>query len=138
MNDVLYLAWRYLRFNRGKAAVLVGSISLILFLPAALQVVVREAARALTARADATPLLLGARGSAVDLTLGALYFREPSLDPTSYGVGQGDPAPPAVRGPGPPNRRNDSRLPRLPKARGGVRTAFCHARRVHPGRQGGP
>jgi putative ABC transport system permease protein len=84
MNDVLYLAWRYLRFNRGKAAVLVGSISLILFLPAALQVVVREAARALTARADATPLLLGARGSAVDLTLGALYFREPSLDPTSY------------------------------------------------------
>jgi putative ABC transport system permease protein len=86
MNDVLYLAWRYLRFNRGKAAVLVGSISLILFLPAALQVVVREAARALTARADATPLLLGARGSAVDLTLGALYFREPSLDPTSYGA----------------------------------------------------
>jgi putative ABC transport system permease protein len=84
MNDVLYLAWRYLRFNRGKAAVLVGSISLILFLPAALQVVVREAARALTARADATPLLLGARGSAVDLTLGALYFREPSLDPTTY------------------------------------------------------
>jgi putative ABC transport system permease protein len=89
MNDVLYLAWRYLRFNRGKAAVLVGSISLILFLPAALQVVVREAARALTARADATPLLLGARGSAVDLTLGALYFREPSLDPTSYVAGSG-------------------------------------------------
>src|SRR5210317_1632159 len=84
MNDILYLAWRYLRFNRGKAVVLVGSISLILFLPAALQVVVREAARVLTARADATPLLLGARGSAVDLTLGALYFREPSLDPTSY------------------------------------------------------
>jgi putative ABC transport system permease protein len=84
MNDVLYLAWRYLRFNRGKGVVLVGSISLILFLPAALQVVVREAARALTARADATPLLLGARGSAVDLTLGALYFREPSLDPTTY------------------------------------------------------
>ena len=51
---------------------------------AALQVVVREAARSLTARADATPLLLGARGSAVDLTLGALYFREPSLDPTTF------------------------------------------------------
>ncbi len=53
MSDVLYLAWRYLRFNRGKTAVLIGSISLILFLPAALQVVVREAAQALTARADA-------------------------------------------------------------------------------------
>ena len=84
MNDVLFLAWRYLRFNRGKTAVLIGSISLILFLPAALQVVVKETARTLTARADATPLLLGARGSAVDLTLGALYFREPTLDPTTF------------------------------------------------------
>ena len=84
MNDVLYLAWRYLRFNRGKTAVLIGSITLILFLPAGLQVVVREAARALTSRADSTPLLLGARGSAVDLTLAALYFREPSLPPTTF------------------------------------------------------
>jgi len=84
MNDVLYLAWRYLRFNRGKAAVLVGSIGLILFLPAALQVVVRQGTQALTARADATPLLLGAPGSATDLTLAALYFRPPTLEPTRY------------------------------------------------------
>ena len=81
MNDVLYLAWRYLRFNRGKTAVLVASISLILFLPAGLHVVVREASRSLTARADATPLLVGSAGSAVDLTLAALYFREPSIEP---------------------------------------------------------
>lgn len=84
MNDVLYLAWRYLRFNRGKTAVLVASISLILFLPAALHVVVGEASRRLTARADATPLLVGAAGSAVDLTLVALYFREPSLEPIPF------------------------------------------------------
>jgi putative ABC transport system permease protein len=84
MTDVLYLAWRYLRYNRIKTAVLVASISLIMFLPAALQVVVREAARVLTARADATPLLVGARGSAVDLTLAALYFREPSLEPITF------------------------------------------------------
>lgn len=84
MNDVLYLAWRYLRFNRGTTAVLVGTISLILFLPAALHVAVREASRSLTARADATPLLVGAAGSAVDLTLAALYFREPSLDPVTF------------------------------------------------------
>jgi putative ABC transport system permease protein len=84
MRDVLFLAWRYLRFNRGKAAVLVGSISLILFLPAGLQVVVEQGARALTARADATPLLVGSPGSAVDLTLAALYFREPSLEPTAF------------------------------------------------------
>jgi putative ABC transport system permease protein len=84
VNDVLYLAWRYLRFNRGKTAVLVASISLILFLPAGLHVVVREASRSLTARADATPLLVGARGSAVDLTLAALYFREPSLEASTF------------------------------------------------------
>ena len=84
MRDILYLAWKYLRFNRGKTAVLVASISLILFLPAALQVVVREGARTLTARADATPLLVGAPGSAVDLTLAALYFREPTLEPVTY------------------------------------------------------
>ena len=63
---------------------LIASISLILFLPAALQMVVREGARKLTARADATPLLVGAKGSAVDLTLGALYFREPTLEPMTY------------------------------------------------------
>ncbi len=73
-----------MRFNRGKTAVLVASISLILFLPAALQVVVREGARTLTARADSSPLLVGSAGSAVDLTLAALYFREPTLEPIAY------------------------------------------------------
>lgn len=84
MMDVVYLAWRYLLFNRGKAAVLVASIGLILLLPAGLQVVVQQGARALTARADATPLLIGARGSAVDLTLAALYFRQPNVENTTY------------------------------------------------------
>ncbi len=84
MSDVLYLAWRYIRFNRGKTAVLVASIGLILFLPAGLQVVARQGAQALRARADATPLLLGAPGSAVDLTLAALYFRPPTLETTPY------------------------------------------------------
>ncbi len=84
MRDVLYLAWRYLRYNRGKSAVLVGSITLILFLPAALQVLVGEAAELLTERADSTPLLVGAPGSPVDLTLASLYFTEPSLPPVPY------------------------------------------------------
>lgn len=82
--DVLYLAWRYLGFNRGKTTVLVASISLILFLPAALHVVVRAGAEKLTARADRTPLLVGAPGSAVDLTLAALYFREPTVEPMLF------------------------------------------------------
>lgn len=84
MTDILYLAWRYLRFNWVKTLVLIASISLILFLPMGLQVIVEQGARQLTARAGSSPLLLGAKGSAVDLVLSALYFREPSVEPLPY------------------------------------------------------
>jgi putative ABC transport system permease protein len=60
--------------HRVKTAILVASIALITFLPAGLYVLVGESAAALTARADATPLLIGARGSALELVLGSLYF----------------------------------------------------------------
>jgi putative ABC transport system permease protein len=84
MSDVLFLAWRYLRFNWIKSLVLLASISLVLFLPLGLQVVVQQGADMLTSRAAATPLLIGAKGSAVDLTLSALYFRAPTIDPIAY------------------------------------------------------
>jgi putative ABC transport system permease protein len=84
MRPVIFMAWRYLRFYWGKTAVLVASISLILFLPAGLHVLVEKGADVLTARAEATPLLIGAKGSAVDLTLSALYFRRPHVEPISY------------------------------------------------------
>jgi putative ABC transport system permease protein len=81
VNDVVYLAWRYVRYHWGKTVLLVSAISLVLFVPAGLQVVVDQGARTLTARAESTPLLIGAEGSAVDLTLSALYFRPPNLYP---------------------------------------------------------
>ena len=74
MTDVLYLAWRYLAYHRFKTAVLIASITLIIYLPIGLQVLVNETARQLTARADATPLLLGAKGSPLELVLRSLYF----------------------------------------------------------------
>ena len=80
MKDVLYMAWRYVCYHWGKTAVLVASVGLILFLPAGLYVVVEQGAQTLTARAESTPLLIGAKGSAVDLTLSALYFRPPHLE----------------------------------------------------------
>ena len=40
MKEVLYLAWRYLAFHRVKTAILVGAITLIVFLPVGLQVLV--------------------------------------------------------------------------------------------------
>ncbi|MHC4561068.1 MAG: ABC transporter permease [Planctomycetota bacterium] len=84
MKHILYLAWKYLRFNRGKTLVLVGSISLILFLPAGLHVLVEQGSETLTARAQATPLLLGPMGSAADIMLSSLYFKEPTLAPLRF------------------------------------------------------
>jgi len=70
----LYLAWRYLAYHRVKTAILVTSIALIVYLPIGLQVLVNESATQLRARAEGTPLLLGAKGSPLELVLSSLYF----------------------------------------------------------------
>jgi putative ABC transport system permease protein len=80
MNDIIYLAWKYLKYNWIKTVVLIASISLILFLPLGLQLIVDQGSEMLTERAESTPLLIGAKGSAVDLTLSALYFKQPILE----------------------------------------------------------
>lgn len=85
MNHVLFLAWHYLKYYRVKTIILVVSISLIAFIPFGLQVVVNQASVMLESRAQSTPLLVGAKGSALDLTLGSLYFRTPNFDPLPYG-----------------------------------------------------
>ena len=74
MRDVLYLAWRYLVYHRLKTAILVTSIMLIIYLPVGLNVVVEQSAEHLMARAEATPLLVGAKGSPLELALNSLYF----------------------------------------------------------------
>jgi len=84
MNDIFYMAWKYLQFNKGKTLVLIGSISLILFLPAGLFITVEQGSSKLTARAESTPILIGPKGSSSDLTLNALYFRKPTLESISF------------------------------------------------------
>jgi putative ABC transport system permease protein len=74
MMNTLYLAWRYLAFNRWKTTILVLSVTLIAFLPVGLNVLVEESATQLTARAGSTPLVVGAKGSRLELTLNSLYF----------------------------------------------------------------
>ncbi|MEE8041727.1 MAG: ABC transporter permease [Pseudomonadales bacterium] len=77
----LYLGWRYIVRHRLKAGILVASITVIFYLPGALSQLVAQSAEGLTARAIATPLMLGARGSPLELTLSSLYFqsRTPQL-----------------------------------------------------------
>ncbi len=74
MKDLLYLAWRYLAYHRIKTAVLVASMTMIVYLPAGLNLLIGESADELTARAEATPLLIGAKGSPLELVLNSLYF----------------------------------------------------------------
>ena len=74
MSDRLYIAWRYLACHRIKTIVLVASITLIVYLPVGLRVLVGQSQRQLTARAEATPLLVGAKGSPLELALNSLYF----------------------------------------------------------------
>jgi putative ABC transport system permease protein len=84
MSDVLYLAWRYLAFHKIKTVILVASITLIIFLPVGLNVIVGQSSEELTARAEATPLLVGAKGSPLELVLNSLYFDADPPELTTY------------------------------------------------------
>jgi len=74
MSGILYLAWRYLTYHRVKTTILVMSITLIIYLPVGLRVLVRQSERELTTRAQSTPLVVGAKGSPLELVLNTLYF----------------------------------------------------------------
>jgi len=84
MSDVLYLAWRYLAYHKIKTVILVASITLIVFLPVGLNVIVGQSSDELTARAEATPLLVGAKGSPLELVLNSLYFDADPPELTTY------------------------------------------------------
>ena len=74
MKQILYLAWRYLAYHRIKTTILIVSITLIVYVPVGLRVLVGQSERELTTRAEATPLVIGAKGSPLELVLNTLYF----------------------------------------------------------------
>jgi len=74
--NTLYLAWRYLSFHRVQSLLLIAALTLIIAVPVTLERVLGTAETELTARADATPLLIGARGSRLDLAMSSLYFSD--------------------------------------------------------------
>ena len=84
MNHAHYLAWQYLRFHWIKTLVLTVSISLVLFIPLSMNFLVNKSAKRFSARAESTPLVVGTKGSATDLTLNTLYFKEPIADPLTF------------------------------------------------------
>jgi putative ABC transport system permease protein len=86
MSGALFLGWRYLAYHRLKSSILVASIALMLFLPATTRLLVEDSADALAARAARTPLVLGARGSELELVLNTLYFHAESPPAIDNGV----------------------------------------------------
>ena len=84
MKQSLYLAWRYLAYHRFKTAILITSITLIVYLPVGLQVLVSQSAEQLTSRAEATPLIVGAKGSPLELVLNTLYFESDTPEVMRY------------------------------------------------------
>jgi putative ABC transport system permease protein len=80
MKQSLFLAIKYLQFFRLRTLILVGSIGLILYLPAGLHRLISESEIQMMARADATPLIVGARGNSTDLVINSLYFEQTRID----------------------------------------------------------
>lgn len=74
MFDSIYIAWKYVKFNKIKTFTLVACITLITFLPFSLQLLLKESERQLMSRAVQTPLIVGAKGSSLDLVMNTLYF----------------------------------------------------------------
>ena len=75
MSDVLYLAWRYLAYHRFKGGLLIAAIALVLYLPIGLNILVQRGSQQLTVRAASTDLIVGAKGSGLELVLRSLYFQ---------------------------------------------------------------
>lgn len=74
MFNTFYIAWKYITYNKMKTATLVACITLISFLPMALQLLLNESERQLMSRAVSTHLIVGAKGSALDLVMNTIYF----------------------------------------------------------------
>lgn len=82
MNAV-FLAVSYLRYHWARSVVLVLVTALILSVPIISQVLLNGSQAALTDRAEKTPLILGSRGSQLDLIMNALYFSDDRAAPVT-------------------------------------------------------
>ena len=83
MRDSFYLAWKYLAFYKWRSALLIISIGTIIFLPNGLRRLIEDSEAQLMDRANTTPLIVGAKGSASDLVINTLYFQQERIETIS-------------------------------------------------------
>ena len=69
-----------MQYYKIRTLVLVGAIGLILYLPLGLQRLIVESEEQMMARADNTPLIIGAKGNSTDLVINTLYFEQRKID----------------------------------------------------------
>jgi putative ABC transport system permease protein len=74
MRRILPLTWRYIAFNKIKSLIMIVCLTITLFLPIAVHVMIRHYESDLMERAETTPLIVGAKGNRYDLVLKSLYF----------------------------------------------------------------
>ena len=86
MRDALFMAWHHLRHHRGRTTLLLLALSIVTFLPLAVDGLVDAGEKSLRSRAVSTPLVAGAGESALDVVLSALYFQEPSEATITTGI----------------------------------------------------
>lgn len=81
---IAFLSWKYLSYRPLRSLILVAAVALTIYLPLALQVFTSESTRVLQERARSSPLLVGPKGSSIDLTLNSLYFTPQELPPLPH------------------------------------------------------
>lgn len=75
MMHVFHLAYRYTAYYRLRTLLLVAAVTLTLMLPLATRWTIERFRTQALERAEATPMVIGAKGSSFGLALHALYFR---------------------------------------------------------------
>jgi putative ABC transport system permease protein len=86
--DNFYIAWKYICFNKAKTITLIACVTIITFLPVSLQLLLNESETQLMSRAVSTPLIIGARGSSLDLAMNTLYFGDETPEPITMEASQ--------------------------------------------------
>jgi putative ABC transport system permease protein len=94
VSGVLRLAWRHARHHWGRSLILIACLGVALMLPLAVERLVSYYEATLSGRAEATPLVVGAKGNRFDLVLRSLYFDTAYAD----GISMADVAPIEQRG----------------------------------------
>jgi len=84
VRHAFFLALHSLWWHRGRSLTIILSLAITIWLPVTVRLALRQFQQEISARAASTPLIVGARGSRIDLALHALYFE--SLPPADVSM----------------------------------------------------